>query len=117
MQRLTPYRFQAKWKTYYEHTTFREQHFKAVIRQKDSETQNLYAKCEYERKRYEAEAHRSRTLSSQVSTFSHTESELRSQLNIYVEKFKQVGIPSCTYICYDAFALTLTPVAGRGHIE
>jgi hypothetical protein len=25
-----------------------------------------------------------------VSTFSHTEAELRSQLNIYVEKFKQV---------------------------
>jgi myosin heavy subunit len=29
-------------------------------------------------------------LTSQVSTFSHTEAELRSQLNIYVEKFKQV---------------------------
>lgn len=29
-------------------------------------------------------------MTSQVSTFSHTEAELRSQLNIYVEKFKQV---------------------------
>lgn len=29
-------------------------------------------------------------MSAQVSTFSHTEAELRSQLNIYVEKFKQV---------------------------
>jgi uncharacterized phage infection (PIP) family protein YhgE len=36
------------------------------------------------------EANRSRALTSQVSTFSHTEAELRSQLNIYVEKFKQV---------------------------
>ena len=83
-------RFRAKWKTHYEHITFREHHFKAIIRQKDAEVHNLQAKCEYERKRYEAEATRSRTLSSQVSTFSHTESELRSQLNIYVEKFKQV---------------------------
>ena len=33
---------------------------------------------------------RSRQLSAQVSTFSQTETELRSQLNIYVEKFKQV---------------------------
>ena len=32
-------------------------------------------------------------MSAQVSTFSHTEAELRSQLNIYVEKFKQVRLP------------------------
>lgn len=38
----------------------------------------------------ENEVSRSRGLSQQVSTFSQTETELRSQLNIYVEKFKQV---------------------------
>jgi hypothetical protein len=27
-----------------------------------------------------------------VSTFSQTENELRGQLNVYVEKFKQVGL-------------------------
>jgi hypothetical protein len=35
-----------------------------------------------------------------VSTFSHTEAELRSQLNIYVEKFKQV-CPT-QHFCYNS---------------
>lgn len=68
----------------------RELHFKSMLRHKDAEIANLSAKHEVERKRADAEATRSRTLTAQVSTFSHTESELRSQLNIYVEKFKQV---------------------------
>jgi hypothetical protein len=33
-------------------------------------------------------------LTRQVSTFSQTETELRTQLNIYVEKFKQVSLPT-----------------------
>src|SRR5437762_78437 len=49
------------------------------------------AKFEAQKKAAEHEAARSRTLSGQVSTFSQTESELRNQLNIYVEKFKQVS--------------------------
>jgi len=36
---------------------------------------------------------KSHQLTRQVSTFSQTENELRSQLNIYVEKFKQVSTP------------------------
>jgi Myosin-like coiled-coil protein len=48
------------------------------------------AKFEAQKKAAEQEAARSRALSTQVSTFSQTESELRNQLNIYVEKFKQV---------------------------
>ena len=48
------------------------------------------ARFERQRKIAENEAVRSRQLSAQVSTFSQTETELRSQLNIYVEKFKQV---------------------------
>ena len=54
------------------------------------------ARAEEQRKRAEDEAKKSRTLNSQVSTFSQTETELRSQLNIYVEKFKQVGLPLLT---------------------
>jgi uncharacterized phage infection (PIP) family protein YhgE len=69
----------------------REMHFKAVLRHKDAEIAHLQAKYEVERRRADAEAARCRTLTSQVSTFSHTEAELRSQLNIYVEKFKQVS--------------------------
>lgn len=48
------------------------------------------ARYERERKTAEQEIARSRALNAQVLTFSKTETELRSQLNIYVDKFKQV---------------------------
>ncbi|PGH18179.1 hypothetical protein AJ80_04566 [Polytolypa hystricis UAMH7299] len=80
----------AKIKTIGEKFEAREQHYKALLRSKDAEIQSLTAKYEEQRRGAEAEATRSRALSSQVSTFSQTEAELRSQLNIYVEKFKQV---------------------------
>lgn len=70
----------------------RELHYKALLRSKDAEIQCLTAKYEDQRRAAENEAARCRALSSQVSTFSHTEAELRSQLNIYVEKFKQVWL-------------------------
>lgn len=60
------------------------------MRTKECEVQYNLARYERERKAAENEQNRSRTLSTQVSTFSQTETELRSQLNIYVEKFKQV---------------------------
>ena len=60
------------------------------MRTKECEVQLSLARAEELRKRAEDESKKSRTLNSQVSTFSQTETELRSQLNIYVEKFKQV---------------------------
>ena len=78
----------------------RELHFKSMLRHKDAEIAHLAAKHEVERKRADGEATRCRTLTAQVSTFSHTESELRSQLNIYVEKFKQVRKPSFVSRCF-----------------
>jgi hypothetical protein len=48
------------------------------------------ARFDRERKSAETEVARSRALNAQVLTFSKTETELRNQLNIYVEKFKQV---------------------------
>ena len=62
------------------------------MRTKECEVQLSLARAEEHRKRAEDEMKKSRTLNSQVSTFSQTETELRSQLNIYVEKFKQVGL-------------------------
>ncbi|RMJ22097.1 hypothetical protein PHISP_07040 [Aspergillus sp. HF37] len=79
-----------KIKTIGEKFEMRELHYKALLRSKDAEIQCLTAKYEEQRRAAENEATRCRALSSQVSTFSHTEAELRSQLNIYVEKFKQV---------------------------
>jgi hypothetical protein len=88
---LTTCRFRTRCKVIADSLDLRELHFKSILRHKDAEIANLQAKYEVERKRAEAEASRCRTLTNQVSTFSNTEAELRSQLNIYVEKFKQVS--------------------------
>ncbi|KAJ5090716.1 hypothetical protein N7532_009400 [Penicillium argentinense] len=79
-----------KLKTISEQFDTRELHYKSLLRSKDSEIQSLTTKYEEQRRIAENETARGRALSAQVSTFSHTEAELRSQLNIYVEKFKQV---------------------------
>ncbi|KAJ5156726.1 hypothetical protein N7492_009529 [Penicillium capsulatum] len=80
----------AKLKTISEQFDTRELHYKGLLRSKDSEIQSLTSKYEEQRRTADNETARGRALSAQVSTFSHTEAELRSQLNIYVEKFKQV---------------------------
>ncbi|CAI7570061.1 unnamed protein product [Penicillium manginii] len=79
-----------KLKTINEQFDTRELHYKCLLRSKDSEIQSLTSKYEEQRRNADTETARGRALSAQVSTFSHTEAELRSQLNIYVEKFKQV---------------------------
>ncbi len=49
------------------------------------------SRFEREKKRADAELVRTRQLNEQVRTFSKTETELRNQLNVYVDKFKQVS--------------------------
>ena len=61
------------------------------MRTKELEVQYHMARSEEKRKAADAESNRSRALNTQVMTFSKTETELRNQLNIYVEKFKQVS--------------------------
>lgn len=70
----------------------RELHFHNLMRTKECEIQSSLARADDQRKRADDEIKKSRTLNAQVSTFSQTETELRSQLNIYVEKFKQAGL-------------------------
>ncbi|KAL8787841.1 MAG: hypothetical protein Q9213_002028 [Squamulea squamosa] len=82
--------FRQKFKSFIEQYELRELHFQSLMRTKECEVQYNLARYERERKAAENEQTRSRALSAQVSTFSQTEIELRSQLNIYVEKFKQV---------------------------
>lgn len=60
------------------------------MRTKELEVQYHLARYEREKKSAESEMSRSRQLNSQVQTFSKTETELRTQLNVYVDKFKQV---------------------------
>jgi len=68
----------------------RELHFHSLMRTKELEVQYHLARYEKEKKAAEAENARSRQLNGQVQTFSKTETELRQQLNVYVDKFKQV---------------------------
>jgi hypothetical protein len=70
----------------------REIQFASLLRTKELEIQLQLAKMEDLKKAQATELSKSHQLTRQVSTFSQTENELRSQLNIYVEKFKQVSI-------------------------
>lgn len=85
--------FKHRFKSLIDQYELRELHFHSLMRTKELEVQLNLARYEKARKEAEAEAGRARSLNAQVLTFSKTETELRSQLNIYVEKFKQVGLP------------------------
>jgi hypothetical protein len=89
---LTHFRFKQRFKSLIDQYELRELHFHAQLRSKELEVQYNMARFDRERKLAEAEVSRSRALNSQVLTFSKTETELRNQLNIYVEKFKQVRV-------------------------
>jgi hypothetical protein len=89
---LTPISFRQRFKSLIEQYELRELHFHSQMRTKELEVQFNLARFEREKKNYESELARSRQLNSQVQTFSKTEAELRQQLNVYVEKFKQVRL-------------------------
>ncbi|KAK4177476.1 myosin-like coiled-coil protein-domain-containing protein [Triangularia setosa] len=90
--------FRDRFKSMIDQYELRELHFHSQMRTKELEVQYNLARFEREKKNYEAELTRSRQLNAQVQTFSQTESELRHQLNVYVEKFKQVCIIGTTHM-------------------
>lgn len=65
------------------------------------------AKLDQQRKAQEVESSKSNQLTRQVTTFSQTEAELRSQLNIYVEKFKQVSLHMSRLWVWPLFTMLL----------
>ncbi|KAJ3029816.1 hypothetical protein HDV00_009428, partial [Rhizophlyctis rosea] len=79
-----------KFKDFLEQYDLREKHFSKVMASKDIEIQLLKAKLEEEKKNSEGEERGTQSLKAQVASFVRTESELRKQLGVYVEKFKQV---------------------------
>jgi hypothetical protein len=85
-------RFKQRFKSLIDQYELRELHFHSLLRSKELEVQYNMARFDREKKTAEAEVTRSRALNAQVLTFSKTETELRNQLNIYVEKFKQVRV-------------------------
>ena len=84
--------FRQKFKSFIDQYELRELQFHSLLRTKELEIQYQMARLEQQRKAQEVESSKSHQLTRQVSTFSQTESELRTQLNIYVEKFKQVRL-------------------------
>ncbi|TLD24804.1 hypothetical protein PspLS_06188 [Pyricularia sp. CBS 133598] len=82
--------FRQRFKTLIEQYELRDLHFHSLMRTKELEVQYNMARYEAEKKRAEGEVGRSRQLNAQIQTFSKTEGELRTQLNVYVDKFKQV---------------------------
>lgn len=85
------------------------------MRTKELEVQYHLARYEKEKKNAEAEMARSRQLNAQVQTFSKTETELRQQLNVYVDKFKQVGFVRALSFAHHFWVGLLTTRPGRGH--
>jgi hypothetical protein len=110
-------RFRQKFKSFVDQYEMRELHFKSSLRSKDLEIQYHMAKLEQQRRAQEMESSKSHQLTRQVSTFSQTETELRSQLNIYVEKFKQVSLSTTLSLALYYMANYLYRCLGRGHIK
>ncbi|KAF9276339.1 hypothetical protein BGZ68_010080 [Mortierella alpina] len=79
-----------KFQGFLEQYDVREKHFNSVVKSKDLELQLAQAKLEQQKQIAQQEAAKVELLKSQLSAFSKTEAELRKQLNVYVEKFKQV---------------------------
>jgi STE24 endopeptidase len=79
-----------RFKSFIEQYELRELHFHSLMRTKELEVQYHMARYEREKKNAETESNKSRQLQNQVQAFTKTETELRNQLNVYVDKFKQV---------------------------
>lgn len=83
-------RLKDKFKNFLEQYEIREKHYNQMVKSRGIEIQLLEAKLEQQRRAAEEEAIKSAALKAQVSSFVKTETDLRKQLSIYVEKFKQV---------------------------
>lgn len=100
-------RFEEKFKSFLDQWECREKQFKSLLRVKELEILYHQAKLDQQRKAQEVESSKSNQLTRQVTTFSQTEAELRSQLNIYVEKFKQVSLHMSRLWVWPLFTMLL----------
>lgn len=101
------FRFEEKFKSFLDQWECREKQFKSLLRVKELEILYHQAKLDQQRKAQEVESSKSNQLTRQVTTFSQTEAELRSQLNIYVEKFKQVSLHMSRLLVWPLFTFFL----------
>ena len=91
--------FREKFTSFLHQYELRELQFQSLLRTKDLEIAYQTARHDQLKKAQESELSKSHQLTRQVSTFSQTENELRGQLNVYVEKFKQVRYTLCHPAC------------------
>ncbi len=85
--------FRQRFKSILDQYELRELHFNSLMRTKELEVQYNMARFERERKRADGEVQLRMRLSDQVQAFARTENDLRTQLSIYAEKFKQLSLP------------------------
>ncbi|KAL1895786.1 hypothetical protein Cpir12675_003064 [Ceratocystis pirilliformis] len=82
--------FRQRFKTLIEQYELRDLHFQAQLRTKELEVQYNMVRFEAQKRIAEDEVAKGRQLQSQVQGLSSSDAELRSQVNRYAEKFKQV---------------------------
>jgi hypothetical protein len=82
--------FKDKFKAYLEEFDAREEHFKSLMKAKGLEVSLAEAKLKEQITLREQDQLQIQSLNQQLSLHTSTETELRKQLGLYVEKFKQV---------------------------
>ena len=107
-------RFRVRFKSFIEQYELRELHFHSLMRTKELEVQYHLARYDKEKKTAQAETTKARHLQAQVQAFTNTETELRSQLNVYVDRFRQVFTPILNSL-YGLKRTVLTLHSGWGH--
>jgi hypothetical protein len=98
--------FREKFTSFLHQYELRELYFQSMLRTKDLEIAYQMSRHDQLKKAQESELNKSHQLTRQVSTFSQTENELRGQLNVYVEKFKQVRFRIFQLIPTQSFAFS-----------
>lgn len=103
MAPANPRRFRVRFKSFIEQYELRELHFHSLMRTKEIELQYHLARFDRDKKAAEAELTRMRQLETQVQTLSRSETQLRSELGLYIEKLSEacnVGPPSFPTLFY-----------------
>ncbi|KAJ6782166.1 hypothetical protein PWT90_06977 [Aphanocladium album] len=78
--------FRVRFKSFIEQYELRELHFHSQMRTKEIELQYHLARFDRDKKATEAELTKMRQLQTQVQTLSRSETQLRTELNMYIEK-------------------------------
>lgn len=96
---LTRFRFRVRFKSFIEQYELRELHFHSLMRTKEIELQYHLARFDRDKKAAEAELTKMLQLQTQVQTLSRSETQLRSELNMYIEKLGEAcNVSSGVYV-------------------